>query len=151
MEPHLFYQGKEILQPGSRSCSTEVSLNLTQMPQDVPGGVEWKRMKCMLPGVIRWDKKPPHLQTTQDLFHMAKNPGEYEFKLLWGGGLARSIKFRVGPDGSLDDSITKANNLNSGSAIVPVTVIGEQDGPWDRNAWKTDAYFGHPLTGFTWP
>jgi hypothetical protein len=159
MEPHLFYQGKEIglyylpdgRQAGRPSCSREVSFNLTQVPQDVPGGVEWARMVCSFPMVIRWDKRPQHLQTTQDAFHLAKNPGDYEFKLLWRNKLARTIKFKVGADGDLDNGIVAANNLNTRRTIVPVTVIGDLDGPWDRNAWKTDAFFGHPLKGFTWP
>ena len=32
--------------------------------------------------------------------------------------------------------------------IVPVTIIGDQDGMWNRTAWKTDAFYGNPLTGF---
>jgi hypothetical protein len=33
--------------------------------------------------------------------------------------------------------------------IVPVQIIGDQDGPWNKTAWKTDAFYGNPLTGFT--
>jgi len=33
--------------------------------------------------------------------------------------------------------------------IVPVQVIGDQDGMWNKTAWKTDAFYGNPLTGFT--
>jgi hypothetical protein len=35
--------------------------------------------------------------------------------------------------------------------IVPVQILGEQDGVWDRAAWKTAAFYGHPLTGFIAP
>ena len=35
--------------------------------------------------------------------------------------------------------------------IVPVQVIGDQDGAWDRTAWKTDAFYGNPLKGFSVP
>ena len=95
-----------------------------------------------------WDKSG---ENRSDMFYMSKNPGEYEFKLLWNNKLARSIKFTVGPNGKLDNGIATANNLNTGRVIVPVTIIGDQDGQWDRNAWKTDAFYGHPLTGFTAP
>jgi hypothetical protein len=33
--------------------------------------------------------------------------------------------------------------------IYPVTIIGDQDGMWDKAAWKTEAFYGNPLTGFT--
>jgi hypothetical protein len=29
-------------------------------------------------------------------------------------------------------------------------VLGNQ-GPWDKTAWKTGAFYGNPLTGFTAP
>jgi len=36
--------------------------------------------------------------------------------------------------------VVKANKLGTGRVIVPVTIIGDQDGLWDKNAWKTDAF-----------
>ena len=33
----------------------------------------------------------------------------------------------------------------------PAQVIGDLDGQWDRNAYKTDAFFGNPLSGFVAP
>ena len=36
-------------------------------------------------------------------------------------------------------------------ASVVVAILDDQDGPWDRNAWKTDALYGNPPAGFTWP
>lgn len=82
---------------------------------------------------------------------MAANPGEYEFKLLWNNKLARTIKFTVGPHGKLENGIALANKLGSDRVIIPVMIIGEQDGKWDRAAWKTDAFYGNPLSGFTPP
>jgi hypothetical protein len=32
---------------------------------------------------------------------------------------------------------------------VYVQVLGDQDGQWDRAAWKAEAFYGNPLTGFT--
>jgi hypothetical protein len=72
-------------------------------------------------------------------------------KVLWNNKLARSIKFTVRPDGKFDNGIAAANKLGSDRVIVPVTIIGDQDGSWDRAAWKTDAFYGNPLSGFTPP
>ncbi len=79
------------------------------------------------------------------------NPGEYEVKVLNQGRLARSAKFTVAEDGSYDNGIATANKLGSDKVIVPVKVIGEQEGPWDKLAWKTGAFYGNPLAGFTAP
>jgi hypothetical protein len=85
------------------------------------------------------------------LHTLSGSPGEYELKVLWNNKLARSIKFTVGPDGKFDNGIASSNKLGSNVVIVPVTIIGDQDGTWDRAAWKTDAFYGNPLTGFTPP
>jgi hypothetical protein len=79
---------------------------------------------------------------------LAENPGEYEVKILRNNKLARSLKFTVAPGGSFDNGIAKSNKLGSNRVIVPVQIIGDQDGIWDRNAWR-DAFYGNPLTGFT--
>ena len=63
--------------------------------------------------------------------------------------LPRSIKFTVTSDGKFDETISTSNQLGSNRAIVPVQIIGDQDGQWDHDAWKTDAFYGNPLTGFT--
>ena len=155
MEPHLFYKGKEIgvvfagdVQMGKGSCRAIVENEPTHTPHNVVGNAKWTRVECAFPMVRGWDKKG---EDQKDIFKMAENPGEYEFKLLWNNKLARSIKFTVGPEGNLDNGIAAANKLGTHRTIVPVTIIGEQDGQWDRAAWKTEAFYGHPLTGFTVP
>ena len=67
----------------------------------------------------------------------------------WRVGLT-DHKFSVGPDGKIvANGIATANKLGSDRVIVPVQIIGDQDGQWNRAAWKTDAFYGNPLTGFT--
>lgn len=155
MEPHLFYQGKEIgviftdgIQMGKSICRAIVENEPTHTPHNMVGGAKWTRMECEFPIVKGWDNKG---ENQKDIFKMAENPGEYEFKLLWNNKLARSIKFTVGANGKLDNGIASANKLGTGRVIVPVTIIGDQDGLWDKNAWKTDAFYGNPLSGFTPP
>ena len=77
------------------------------------------------------------------------NPGDYEIKVLRGGKPSRSIKFSVGADGKLDYSLEKSNQFNHDVMIVPVQILGDQDGQWNHDAWKTDAFYGNPLTGFS--
>jgi hypothetical protein len=157
LDPHLFYQGKEVgrimyegEQVGKASCEPDVENNTTQFVDEklAPQKAKWARVVCQFNNVRAWDRSgeewgfgPPHL--------MNKNPGEYEMKVLWNNKLARSVKFTVQPDGKLDTSLAASNKLGSDRLIVPVTILGDQDGPWDRAAWKTDAFYGNPLTGFT--
>jgi hypothetical protein len=158
-DPHLFYQSKEIgrlfsggVQIGKASCGAVVDIQTTHYVNDaMPQKAKWSRVECDFPIIKQWDKTPGGQPNANDMFMMASNPGEYEFKLLWNNKLARTIKFTVGPDGKLENGIATANKLGNDRVIVPVTILGDQDGKWDRAAWKTEAFYGNPLTGFTPP
>jgi len=96
-----------------------------------------------------WDKQPEYHPSD---FQMYKNPGEYEIKVLENGKLARTAKFTMGSGGKLvDTGIGQQSALGTGRIVVPVQVVGDQDGTFDKNAWKTDAFYGNPLTGFLMP
>jgi hypothetical protein len=159
-QPHLFYQGKEVgnlmyqgAQVGKPSCDVEVDNTTTLSVDDsLPQKARWSRVVCTFFSVLAWDKTgkktggplpPPYV--------LAGNAGDYEFKLLWKDHLARSIKFTVKADGTFDNGIATANSLGDNRVIVPVQVLGDQDGTWDHNAWKTGAFYGGPLSGFQAP
>ncbi len=80
----------------------------------------------------------------------ALNPGEYEIKVLQQGRLTRVAKLTVDADGSHDNGIATANKLGSAKVIVPFKILVDL-APWDKLAWKTGAFYGNPLTGFTVP
>ncbi|MFZ0062861.1 MAG: hypothetical protein WAL47_12555 [Pyrinomonadaceae bacterium] len=160
-DPHLFYKGQEVgrlfmdgTQVGAASCDTPVENNTTHyVNEGLPQKAKWARVECTFPVVKRWDKtnNGQGQSNTNEMFKMASNPGEYEFKVLWNNKLARSIKFTVGPDGKLDNGIASANKVGTERVIVPVQIVGDQDGQWNKTAWKTEAFYGNPLTGFTPP
>ncbi len=155
-DPHLFYQGKEVgkifyqgEESGKSNCAKEEVEHRTRYQTPY----QWTRRKCSFSAVFGWDKKKePTVSGFSGQPHvLSENPGDHEIKMLMNGRLARSIKFTVAEDGSFDNGIATANKLGSDRVIVPVRVIGDQDGVWDRLAWKTEAFYGNPLTGFTAP
>lgn len=156
-DPHLFYQGKEVgkkfydgTEVGHASCDSEVDNNTTHYVEDsLPQKAKWSRVRCSFPNIKGSDKTGEGPGMFGPLHTLADNPGEYEFKLLWNNRLARSIKFTVAPGGKFENGIATANKLGSDRVIFPVQIIGDQDGQWDRAAWKTDAFYANPLTGFT--
>ena len=159
-EPHLFHNGKEVgvmmyegEQVGKPSCgTTEVEDNPTHITEP-HGQFIWTRWGCNFPSIHGWNKTGEKIDSMfGPLYMMSENPGDYEIKILYKGHLVRSIKFAVDSEGKIiDNGIGTANKLGNSRVIVPVQVLGESDGPWDRNAWKTDAFYGNPLTGFTAP
>jgi hypothetical protein len=142
VEAHLFYQGKEIAK------AQEIAGNEGTDPKapDYWNSAkhQWGFANCQFVGVYKDD---PGEDGYDPRFAVSKNPGEYEVKVLVVHQLARSIKFTVNADGSFDNGIATANKMGSNRVVVPVQVIGNQ-GPWDRTAWKTGAFYGNPLTGF---
>ena len=146
---YLYYQGKLVadstLEPDTYSIT---SCQVTNAAYYESANTYCRRMfgiKAMV-----WDKEPQFRPPSY--FKMYENPGEYEIKILENGKLARTAKFTMGSKYQLvDTDIGPKNNLGTGRIVIPVQIIGDQDGVWDRNAYKTDAFFGNPLTGFTAP
>lgn len=137
---HLFYQGNDL---------EEVNCGASSSRPAGTGVDMWHEWECKFDDV--YDTRVPSGRSfnPEGIHLLSKNPGEYEIKVLVDNHLARSIKFTVGPDGSFDNGIAAANQLNDDSkVIVPVRVIGDQP-QWDKLAWKTEAFYGNPLTGFT--
>ncbi|HEX8459559.1 MAG TPA: hypothetical protein VF656_19860 [Pyrinomonadaceae bacterium] len=156
LEPHVFYNGAEVGlatlngEPvGHAGCG---SSELAARPsRDVASSLankgHWERMGCDFTNIYWGDK-----EHTTGSHVINQHPGEYEIKVLWNKRLARSIKFTVNPDGSIKDTgIAAANGFGTDRVMVPVKVLGTQDGTWDQNAWKTEAFYGNLLKGFNWP
>ncbi|HLY62966.1 MAG TPA: hypothetical protein VKV95_19645 [Terriglobia bacterium] len=135
VEAHVLYQGKEVGK--SNICSAAATR----------GNNMWKGYDCHFDHV--YNLSVPQGWPDQGIHLLTKNPGEYEIKVLAGGHLTRSIKFTVDQNGKFDNGIATANMLGSDKVIVPVQVLGVEDGTWNKAAWKTDAFYGNPLSGFT--
>jgi hypothetical protein len=154
-EPHIFFNGKEVgkiamqgMQVGQASCDSEVEKQTNQSVDDsIPQKAKWTRMHCDFPNVVAWNKVKDGTGL-DSMFVFAKNPGNYELKILWQNHLARSIKFSVTADGRFDNGVATSNNLGDDRVIVPVQILGDQDGKWNKSAWKSDAFYGNPLNGF---
>src|SRR3989442_9105778 len=144
------YNGEEV---GKPSCGTDEIQNNPTHITEPHGQFIWTRMKCDFSSVRAWNKTADSNDTMFGrLYLLSENPGDYEIKIIYKGHLVRSIKFGVDADGKItDNGIATSNKLGNNRVIVPVQVLGDSDGQWDKNAWKTDAFYGNPLTGFSAP
>ena len=145
---YLYYQGKMVADStgeDNKYGSTGCEVTNTAYEESAFG---YCRRKFVVNAVV-WDKQPEFHPRD---FKMYQNPGEYEIKVLQNGKLVRTAKFTMGTNYQLvNTGIGKQNNLGTGRIVVPVQIIGDQDGQWDRNAYKTDAFFGNLLSGFVVP
>ncbi|MBS1792479.1 MAG: hypothetical protein JSS81_01425 [Acidobacteria bacterium] len=85
-----------------------------------------------------------------EAFVLKDNPGNYEVKVLLDDELVRTVAFTVGSDGRIvDNGLAERNGLGGSGIVVPVRVIPVKEGALNLQAWKTDAFYGNPLDGFT--
>jgi hypothetical protein len=156
LEPHVFYQGNEIgpvtyhgIRTGGPSCGNELDYGTSQsVAETLPQRAKWQRIQCSFGDVVT-----APVEGYTGLHVIGEHNGDYEVKVLRNNRLARSIKFTVENGKIKDNGIYAANKMGGATdvLIVPVAILDDQDGPWDKALWKTDAFYGHPLTGFTWP
>lgn len=137
---YLFYQGKQVAKTVNY-CSGALGV------EEYMAKYMWGPNDCGFGTVYGADPSDGHFATNEP-YDLRKNPGEYEIKVMASGHVARSIKFTVDANGIFDSGIATNNKLGDDRVIVPVQVIGAQDGVWDHAAWKTGAFYGNPLTGF---
>jgi hypothetical protein len=145
---YVFFNGKQIgsSKEQTGSAGSEVSL-LTSGNDTDP---RWERWGFHWANVRGYNIDPNN--KNQSFFLLSQNPGEYEVKVLRDGDLVRSMKFTVGSDGKIvDNKIASDNALGWYGLVFPVKVLGTSDGTWNASAWKTEAFYGNPLTGFSLP
>lgn len=148
--PHVFYRGKNIVPAGEPSCRDVLEVGDAYIRSVKPAPV-WRLVQCELYVPVRDRggeyRTPPH--------YLAANPGEYEIKVLREDELSRSIKFAVGADGQLAGvapvlyTLRWADGDRQPGVVVPVAILDGRDGPWDKNAWRSEAFYGNSLKGFT--
>lgn len=140
VEAHLFYQGKDIAK-FSKAGNGAADWN--------PNLHRWGLIDGEFLGV--YPNAPGGDEGYAPRFGVRNNPGDYEVKVLLLGHLARSIKFKVSANGNVESGVDSANTLGTNRVVVPVQVLGDSNGTWNRNAWKTEAFYGNPLAGFVAP
>lgn len=76
--------------------------------------------------------------------------GNYTVKVYHKGIQIREASFGVSGGMIADNGVASGSSFNDTKVIIPVKILGNMD-KWNSATWKTDAFYGNPLTGFTWP
>ncbi len=149
LEGRLFYKGQQIAttKPNEREDrASEFAINSPDLHH-------WRRWE------FQWSDKADreinvdnggsyHRDNMPKSFFIDKNPGEYTVKVFHKGVQVREAKFTVGSDGRVvDGGYQKPGYLTFHKVLIPVTIIGAAE-KWNATAWKTEAFYGNPMTGF---
>lgn len=144
---YLFYKGKQVAST-KESGDAVPGVELSTFDNDT-GDPRWERIDFIWYSA---NFTTPEGSKHPSIFFLDKNPGDYEVKVLCGSALCRETKFAIGANGNIVDSgLVGVNKIYSTYFLVPVKVVGTSDGQWQTMAWKTDAFYGNPLQGFTVP
>jgi hypothetical protein len=143
---HLFYKGQEISNTKDSAKGTLLGEKGLYTFDD--SKFNWQKVQFIFTNALVFNHENP--DNHKSAFRLDKNPGEYTIKVLRKGSLTRVLSFAVGPDGKLlNTGVGAKNSIGNGRIIVPVTVTGDEAGAaWDKDAWKTGAFFSNPLNGF---
>jgi hypothetical protein len=146
----LFYNGKQIAttENADQGNASEGPANLAPEQGERCCFVRYtfEFMRALV-----WDKQPEDRPDTE-WFHMEKNPGDYEIKVLVNKHLVRDAKFAVGADGKIvDNGLAQKGNVGTFKMLLPVKVSGTEDRKCDLEAYKTAAFWGNPVDGFSAP
>ena len=74
-------------------------------------------------------------------------PGEYTIKVFHKGVPVREAKFTIAPNGTVGKN-GFSGNIYPTMTMIPVKVLDTTE-KWNPNAWKTEMFYGNPVTGFS--
>lgn len=146
LEARLFYNGAQIMTTDDMG---EVSNKQARFPNrnDDKNASQWTEY------VMEWYKFHAFLNPRGGMKYpqakfMKDMPGDYTVKLFHKGTQIREASFKVGTDGMIvDDGTAAKNGLGEPKVVIPVKVTSTEK--WNVNSWKTEAFYGNPLKGFT--
>jgi len=139
----IFYKDQQVKESSTAGGSSNMSISTGET-----SGNNWYRGKFHFPNI-----RPKEISNHPDCWWLNKNPGTYTVKLLKDGKLSRVGTFEIDANGEpTDKGLAKKNGMGEdGKIIFGMKILGDKDGKVDGKAWKTGAFYGNPLQGFTAP
>jgi hypothetical protein len=143
---YVFYNGKQVSSTKNSNTGGAYSLKPIIAEGDDKREAYWSYWNFAFFNLRQFDADRGY--PTASL--LKNSPGNYEVKILLDGELFRTLSFTIAADGSVvDNGIAAKNGIVGMGTIVPVKIIGTKEGNINLLAWKTEGFYGHPLTGFT--
>lgn len=140
---YLYYNGTKIL-GGTDSEQVDIEDARAIDPTKYQALYKYKEFRFEFPfAMLYMNSNMSH--TGKKYYDLSKNPGDYEIKILRNKKLARSVKFKVAPNGQIEKTGAIEPHRDFGLNMrIPVTILGDADGIWDAKAYETKAFYGNP-------
>lgn len=112
---------------------------------------KWKNFHVESYDPIEHKNSSGYVRQEPNAIYTKDKPGEYTVKIFYKGTQVRETKFTVQENGYLaPNAYASQIPLDRLKAVVPVKIMGTLD-KYNATAWKTDAFYGNPISGFVAP
>jgi hypothetical protein len=150
LEGRVFYKGQQIASTkdgangsGANSVNERMGEYAAAFEQDV-----WKQWRFQWGDLLFDNNGSFNRENYPKAFYLDKNAGDYTVKIYRGGTQIRELGFSVGADGKfVVPAYTSQIPMPYHAIVLPVKVVGTAE-KMNAAAWKTDAFYGNPLSGF---
>ena len=148
LEARLFYNGSQILTTDDMGAASSKesrypnSLENKETHRWELFNFEWYKFK--------YAATPQGRNMFKQARFMNESDGEYTVKVFHKGIQIREASFTVSGGMFADNGVAKNSGFNDTKVFIPVKIMGDKD-KWSSTTWKTDAFYGNALKGFTWP
>ncbi len=149
LEAQLFYEGKMIARATpSDGMATDERASKYTPAFDAEGMV--KRWEIFFGNVLLANGNDnPRNEYWASTHWIDKNPGNYVYKLFRNGTQIREFSFEVGADGRfVRPAYSDSFFFPQYSILFPAKVMGTTE-KWNTTTWKTDMFYGNPISGYT--
>jgi hypothetical protein len=148
LEARLFYNGEQI-------ATTDDMGEARSVQQRYPNSLENKETHRWELFDFAWYKfryiaTPQGGRMYANARKMNEMPGDYTVKVFHKGVQIREVSFKVEGGEFADTGYGSKNGFAESKVIVPVKIMGTKD-KWNATQWKTDAFYGNPVSGFSAP
>lgn len=153
-EAKLFYKGQQIATTGRLQANETRASDTGNLSGELHHWARWD-FQWLFDGrvgdVTIDNGGSYHPDNMPKSYFVDRNPGEYTVKVFDKGVQVREAKFTMGADGRIvDGGFHKPGYLTYHKVMIPVTIMAGAE-KYNATAWKTEAFYGNPLTGFSVP
>jgi hypothetical protein len=147
LEGRVFYKGQQIASTNENGgVNSREERYSDSAPAFAPQNV-WKQWEMQWNDFLVDNNGTFNRDNYPKAFYADKNPGDYTVRLYRNGAQIREMNFTVGADGRIvTPAYTSQIFIPYYRTLFPAKVGGTEK--WGVNDWKTDAFYGNPLSGF---
>ena len=148
LEARVFYKGQQVATTKDAGGAGVEEERLTDHTAAFAPDKAWKRWQFSWRSFLFDNNGSYNPENFPNAFFADRNPGDYTVKIYRAGVQIREVAFTIGADGRfVVPAYANQIPLPYYRIVLPVKFVGGAE-KWDTSVWKTDAFYGNPLTGF---